>query len=298
MTNNDTQNNRGSEWRKWDLHIHTPKSIIQTYGGDTPEIWEKFILSLENLPSDTKVIGINDYYFIDRYKKVMSFKKNGSGKSSVCNILKNVSQNKPFSTLHKPDEICLSFDDGDTSSFPPIFSSKATILILGSAPGTESLRVKQYYGHKRNSFWKIMGEIFEFNYEISYEKRENLLIANNVAVWDVIKSCKRKGSLDSKIKQKSIEINDFSNFFNQDNKIRMVFFNGALPEKEYIKRVIPNLPKELKNIPYMKLPSISPALATLKYEDKLEKWKVIKDKKPSYLLLENVKSDFRARLSL
>ncbi len=73
----DKQYNRGSEWRKWDLHIHTPKSIIQKYGGDTPKIWEKFILSLENLPSDIKVIGINDYYFIDGYKEVMKFKKNG-----------------------------------------------------------------------------------------------------------------------------------------------------------------------------------------------------------------------------
>ena len=39
--------------------------------------------------------------------------ENGSGKSSVCNILKNVSQNKSFSTLHKPDEVCLLFDDGE-----------------------------------------------------------------------------------------------------------------------------------------------------------------------------------------
>lgn len=168
------------------------------------------------------------------------------------------------------------FDIGKTLSFPPIFSRNATILILGSAPGVQSIKVKQYYGHKRNTFWKIMGEIFEFNYNSPYKDRENMLIHNNVAVWDVIKNCKRKGSLDSNIKQKSIEINNFNDLFNQLNKIEMIFFNGALPEKEYIKRVIPSLHEKFKSIPYMRLPSTSPALASLSYEEKLEKWNAIK----------------------
>ena len=43
--------NRGSEWRKWDLHVHTPLSIEQEYGGNTPENWERFISDLERLPS-------------------------------------------------------------------------------------------------------------------------------------------------------------------------------------------------------------------------------------------------------
>ncbi len=66
---------RGSEWRKWDLHIHTPISICQKYGGE--QKWDKFIEALENLPEDVKVIGITDYYFIDGYQKVMEYKKNG-----------------------------------------------------------------------------------------------------------------------------------------------------------------------------------------------------------------------------
>ncbi len=69
--------NRGSEWRKWDLHIHTPKSIVNNYGGDTDEIWEKFISALENLPKDVKVLGITDYYFIDGYEKVMEYRTKG-----------------------------------------------------------------------------------------------------------------------------------------------------------------------------------------------------------------------------
>jgi predicted ATPase len=66
---------RGSEWRKWDLHIHTPVSICQEYGGEAQ--WEKFITALENLPSAVSVIGITDYYFIDGYEKVMQYKNSG-----------------------------------------------------------------------------------------------------------------------------------------------------------------------------------------------------------------------------
>ncbi len=70
-------NSRGSEWRKWDLHMHTPKSIHNNYGGDNDVIWDKYIAALEHLPEDVKVIGITDYYFIDGYEKVMEYRKKG-----------------------------------------------------------------------------------------------------------------------------------------------------------------------------------------------------------------------------
>lgn len=68
---------KGSSWSKWDLHIHTPCSIVQEYGGNRAQIWDKFIQDLESLPSEYKVIGINDYLFLDGYKKVLEFKKHG-----------------------------------------------------------------------------------------------------------------------------------------------------------------------------------------------------------------------------
>ncbi len=68
---------RGSKWNKWDLHVHTPKSIIQHYGGDTEEAWESFISDLERLPDEFKVLGINDYIFLDGYKKVKEYKNQG-----------------------------------------------------------------------------------------------------------------------------------------------------------------------------------------------------------------------------
>lgn len=64
----DNKYNRGSEWRKWDLHVHTPKSIYNRFGADTDETWGKYILDLESLSDDFAVIGVNDYMFLDGYE--------------------------------------------------------------------------------------------------------------------------------------------------------------------------------------------------------------------------------------
>lgn len=69
---------RGSVWRKWDLHVHTPASVVHNYScGEAEDIWEKFISELEGLPEDIKVLGINDYIFIDGYRKVLEYKQAG-----------------------------------------------------------------------------------------------------------------------------------------------------------------------------------------------------------------------------
>lgn len=67
--------NRGSEWNKWDLHVHTPSSIVQHYGGDRDDVWEKYIQDLEKLPLEFKVLGINDYLFLDGYARLKKEKE-------------------------------------------------------------------------------------------------------------------------------------------------------------------------------------------------------------------------------
>jgi hypothetical protein len=66
---------RGSIWRKWDLHVHTPDSLIHEYPGVDP--WPAFIADLAALPSEFKVIGINDYIFLDGYKRILKEKAAG-----------------------------------------------------------------------------------------------------------------------------------------------------------------------------------------------------------------------------
>ena len=44
---------RGAEWAIWDLHVHTPDSIVQHYG-NSKDVWDRFIQELESLPKEIK----------------------------------------------------------------------------------------------------------------------------------------------------------------------------------------------------------------------------------------------------
>lgn len=160
--------------------------------------------------------------------------------------------------------------------FPPIADAKARILILGTMPGEESLKKKEYYGNPRNAFWKIMARLFAFENATSYEDRTRELKNNHIALWDVMRDCERQGSLDSAIVDSSIVANDFVSFYRHYPNIRHVFFNGAKAEKEYCKRVLPMLPAEAKEIEYSRLPSTSPAMASLSFDKKLLAWSNVK----------------------
>lgn len=64
----------GSEWRRWDLHVHTPDSVLETqFRGD----WEGYITAIEQSDSGVSVIGITDYYSISGYEKVLQYRQNG-----------------------------------------------------------------------------------------------------------------------------------------------------------------------------------------------------------------------------
>ncbi|WP_333874509.1 DNA-deoxyinosine glycosylase [Methylobacter sp.] len=157
--------------------------------------------------------------------------------------------------------------------FEPIADFNAEILILGSMPGQESLAAGQYYANRRNAFWKIMAELLEFDPESSYEARLQELKTARIALWDVLQSCTRVGSLDAKIDTGSITVNNFQDFFRTHDKIRAVFFNGAKAESAYRQHVQPTV----SSVPvsYMRLPSTSPAHASLSYEQKLQIWRTV-----------------------
>ena len=158
-------------------------------------------------------------------------------------------------------------------SFPPVANASARILILGSMPGEESLRAGQYYAHPRNTFWKLMGELFDAGAELPYERRIQQLKKSGVALWDVLASCLRKGSLDSAIAANSITANDFQAFFARHRKITQVFFNGATAECRFRMQVLPGL--SAQPLQFTRLPSTSPAHAALSYGQKRTAWRAI-----------------------
>ena len=78
--------NRGSEWRKWDLHIHTPGTAKNDQYGNSEEIWEQYIEALEK--TDIAVFGITDYFSINNYLKVKEYQRQGrlQGKFILPNV--------------------------------------------------------------------------------------------------------------------------------------------------------------------------------------------------------------------
>jgi len=62
-----------------------------------------------------------------------------------------------------------------------ITAPDATVLILGSLPGTRSLEMRQYYAQPQNAFWKIMGELFGAGPELPYAERTACLAGNRIA---------------------------------------------------------------------------------------------------------------------
>lgn len=160
-------------------------------------------------------------------------------------------------------------------SFPPVASSDAVALILGSVPGAASLAARQYYGHPRNAFWPIMEALFAIPRGLPYEDRLSALAERRVALWDVMASCVRPGSLDSAIIKTSVSPNDFPAFFRSHERIRTIFFNGAKAEEAWRRFVAPTL--GARNLRLVRLPSTSPAMAGKTLEEKIEAWRVVKE---------------------
>ena len=126
-------------------------------------------------------------------------------------------------------------------AFPPLTAPNVTRLILGSMPGVASLKAQQYYAHPRNAFWPIMAHLLGFDLGMSYAERVAALQEARIAVWDVLQSCEREGSLDTAIAPASMVANDFAAFFAKHPYITHVFFNGSLAETCFKRVVLPQL---------------------------------------------------------
>ncbi len=164
--------------------------------------------------------------------------------------------------------------DAASQGLPPVIGSNAKVLILGSLPSRQSLLEQEYYANPRNAFWRIMGEIVSLRNTDSYEDRCSMLIYNGIALWDVLESSVRPGSLDSAIDLGSAKENDFSSLLARHKGIMLICFNGMKARNLFDRLVLKSrsLPSEYELV---NLPSSSPAHAAMTFEKKLEHWFVI-----------------------
>ena len=152
------------------------------------------------------------------------------------------------------------------AGLPPEIDGRAEVLILGSFPSVRSLADGRYYANPRNAFWPITAELFGFDCEATYSERLAVLQAHRVALWDVLRSCRRTGSADAAIDLKRLVPNDFDWLFGTYPSVDRVYFNGAAAANLF-ERLIRCPPTVTRH----RLPSTSPA-HTISRAAKLAAW--------------------------
>jgi double-stranded uracil-DNA glycosylase len=155
-------------------------------------------------------------------------------------------------------------------TFLPVFNDNSKILILGSLPSVKSRENGFYYGHPKNRFWKILAQIYNCELPTTVEEKRELLLHNQIAVWDVIQSCDILGSSDSSIK--NVKPTDI-NFILKQCDIKAIYANGKTAGKLYRRYTLDKTGRDI-----IELPSTSPANAAYKFEQLMEEWKIIKSR--------------------
>lgn len=157
-----------------------------------------------------------------------------------------------------------------STGFPPIIAPGARCLILGSMPSVASLSAHHYYAHPRNAFWPIMASLCGFDVALDYEARCQQLQQHHIAVWDVLHTCQRQGSLDSAIEAKSMTYNNIQALLQHYPNIEFVFLNGGKAASLF--KTLANT-QQLHHLRAIQLPSTSPAHAAISFSDKLAIWR-------------------------
>jgi len=111
-------------------------------------------------------------------------------------------------------------------SFAPVVRDDARLLILGSLPGEASLSAGRYYAHPRNQFWQLTGALIAHDLPaMAYEARLAALTEARIALWDMVASGERKGSLDGAIRVAAL--NDLTGLIGSLPHLQAIAFNGA-----------------------------------------------------------------------
>lgn len=155
---------------------------------------------------------------------------------------------------------------GNIHSFKPIIDEHSQVLILGSIPGPESLRMHQYYANPNNQFWRIIHKVFCVEITAcSYEEKARFLLDHKIALWDVYHSADRRGALDADIKNP--EPNDLHGLLQKHPCINRILLAGRTAEKAF-RRHFSDI-----GVDAYYVPSASSAYAKLSIDKKVNDWK-------------------------
>lgn len=162
------------------------------------------------------------------------------------------------------------------TSFPPQVGTDCRVLVLGTVPSLRSLELRQSYGHAQNLFWAFMGELFDAGVELPYAERIRRLHAIGIGIWDVYKHVERPGSLDASIVRASEVPNAIVHLLRRMPTIHAIALNGGKAAEGFTRHVAPRFDAALRDrVEILKLPSTSPANASITRAEKLRRWTVL-----------------------
>ena len=154
--------------------------------------------------------------------------------------------------------------------FPPVVDARTSVLVLGSLPGEVSLAQSQYYAHKQNRFWALIGDVTgEDLLSLDYDARLQTLLRHRIGLWDVVAEAQREGSLDSRIRNPAS--NDLLALVESLPQLAAVAFNGGTATRLGMRA----LQGAVGQVEFISLPSSSPAY-TLSYAEKLKAWQALR----------------------
>ncbi len=159
---------------------------------------------------------------------------------------------------------------------PPVLGRRPRprLLLLGSMPGAVSLAHARYYAHPRNAFWPILAQLLGAEADCPYHRRLAMVRRAGIALWDVLASCERRGSLDSAIVRGSERPNDIPALLATEPGIAAIGLNGGKAAQAFRRHILPVLPAERRaSLELVQLPSTSPAHAAMGFEQKLAAWR-------------------------
>ena len=155
------------------------------------------------------------------------------------------------------------------SSFGLVADRGSRVLILGSLPGEVSLQRGQYYAHPQNAFWRLMEAVTAAPLkDMAYAERLTALKGAGVALWDVVQSAERVGSLDAAIRKHTG--NNLAQAVATLPSLRAIAFNGLRASTLGRKLIPPG-----DGVALLTLPSSSPAY-TASFEEKRARWLVLR----------------------
>ena len=188
-------------------------------------------------------------------------------KKSILNTNADTSADANINTNEKVQKSSGLISERFVHPVPPLFDENSRILILGTFPSPKSRDGRFFYHHRQNRFWKVIAALANSPIPETIEQKKTMMLKNNIAVWDVILSCRITGAADSSIRD--VVPTDLSVILNHA-PVERIFANGGTAYSLYMKYSYPKTGRQIT-----KLPSTSPANASWNLDRLIDAWSVI-----------------------